>query len=225
MQPAVIRTVSRPSGLCRAAPNRGLDTWETHVPLTGCKHSPLPPPSFPQWDVRSAEMVQEYDRHLGAVNTITFVDNGRQFVTSSDDNTIRVWEMGIGVDVKYIADPEMHSMPYVSATTDGKFILTQSLDNQVLVFDTTKFKVNKKKQFTGHMVAGYACGVQASWDRRFVMSGDSNGLVHFWAWQRGGRALKTLRAHDKVTMDVQWHPKHASTIATCSWDGTVKIFQ
>jgi len=31
-------------------------------------------------------------RHLGAVNTVTFVDKGRRFVTTSDDKSLRVWE-------------------------------------------------------------------------------------------------------------------------------------
>ncbi|KAL9694636.1 hypothetical protein quinque_015664 [Culex quinquefasciatus] len=28
--------------------------------------------SFARWDTRSGDIVQEYDHHLGAVNTITF---------------------------------------------------------------------------------------------------------------------------------------------------------
>lgn len=44
--------------------------------------------------------LQEYDYHLSAVNTITFVDEGRRFVTTSDDKTIRVWELGIPVQVR-----------------------------------------------------------------------------------------------------------------------------
>ena len=50
-----------------------------------------------QWDTESGEVVQEYDRHLGAVNTITFVDENRRFVTTSDDKSLRVWEW-------YVAD-------------------------------------------------------------------------------------------------------------------------
>jgi WD40 repeat protein len=65
----------------------------------GCKFcAPLPvvlPPCF----LVGALFVQEYDYHLGAVNTITFVDEGRRFVTTSDDKTIRVWEYGIPVQV------------------------------------------------------------------------------------------------------------------------------
>lgn len=45
-----------------------------------------------QWDIESGEVVQEYDRHLGSVNTITFVDENRRFVTTSDDKSLRVWE-------------------------------------------------------------------------------------------------------------------------------------
>lgn len=49
--------------------------------------------AFPlQWDTRSGEIVQEYDRHLGAVNSITFIDQNRRFVSTSDDKSLRVWE-------------------------------------------------------------------------------------------------------------------------------------
>ena len=58
-------------------------------------------------------------RHLGAVNTITFVDENRRFVTTSDDKSLRVWEWDTPVDMKYIAEPNMHTMPFVSLSHDG----------------------------------------------------------------------------------------------------------
>ncbi|MEE6476008.1 hypothetical protein FKM82_010940 [Ascaphus truei] len=73
-----------------------------------------------QWDIRSGEIVQEYDRHLGAVNTITFVDENRRFVSTSDDKSLRVWEWDIPVDFKYIAEPSMHSMPAVTLSPNGE---------------------------------------------------------------------------------------------------------
>ena len=35
--------------------------------------------------------------------------------------------------IKYIADPSMHSLPAVTSSADNKFLLMQSLDNQVSV--------------------------------------------------------------------------------------------
>jgi pre-mRNA-processing factor 17 len=64
--------------------------------------------------VNTGDIQQEYDQHLGAVNTITFVDQNSRFVTTSDDKTLRVWEFGIPVVIKYIAEPDMHSMPAVA---------------------------------------------------------------------------------------------------------------
>ena len=119
------------------------------------------------WDTRSGEIVQEYDRHLGAVNTITFVDENRRFVSTSDDKSLRVWEWDIPVDMKYIADPGMHSMPAVTKSPNEKWLACQSLDNKICIFTCgEKFKPYKKKEFKGHMVAGYACGIDFSPEMR-----------------------------------------------------------
>lgn len=67
-----------------------------------------------KYDMNSGEITQEYDQHLGPVNTITFVDENRRFVTTSDDKTIRAWDFDIPVVIKYIAEPYMHSMPAVT---------------------------------------------------------------------------------------------------------------
>jgi len=56
-----------------------------------------------QYDSRAGnEVVQEYDHHLGAINTIEFVDENRRFMTTSDDRSLRVWEYGIPVEIKTI---------------------------------------------------------------------------------------------------------------------------
>lgn len=43
-----------------------------------------------QWDVRTGEVCQEYNYHLQPCNTINFFDDGRKFVTTSDDKKILV---------------------------------------------------------------------------------------------------------------------------------------
>ncbi|KAJ3673207.1 hypothetical protein LUZ60_006581 [Juncus effusus] len=177
-----------------------------------------------QWDLRSGEITQEYDQHLGAVNTITFVDNNRRFVTSSDDKSLRVWEFGIPVVIKYISEPHMHSMPAIGMHPNGNWLAAQSLDNQILIYGTReRFSLNKKKRFTGHIVAGYACQVNFSPDGKYVMSGDGEGKLWFWDW-KNCKVQRTLRCHDGVCIGCEWHPLETSKVATCGWDGTIKYW-
>mgnify|MGYP003876154177 CR=1 FL=1 len=92
--------------------------------------------------MRSGEITQEYNQHLGPVNTITFVDENRRFVTTSDDKTMRVWDFDIPVPIKLIADPAMHSMPAVGIDPKGKWLAATSLDNQIVLFGADTFKQN-----------------------------------------------------------------------------------
>ena len=52
----------------------------------------------------------------------------------------------------------------------GKWLGCQSMDNQILIYGAhNRFRLNKKKLFKGHMVAGYACQMDFSPDMRYIM--------------------------------------------------------
>nr|XP_018915708.1 PREDICTED: pre-mRNA-processing factor 17 [Bemisia tabaci] len=176
------------------------------------------------WDTRSGEIVQEYDRHLGAVNSITFVDENRRFVTTSDDKSLRVWEWDIPVDMKYIADPSMHSMPAVTLSPNQKWLACQSMDNKIVIFSAlNRFKLNRKKTFTGHMVAGYACNLDFSPDMSYIVSGDADGKCYVWDWKTT-KLFKKWKAHDAVCIAALWHPHEPSKVVTAGWDGLLKYW-
>ncbi|GJQ69365.1 hypothetical protein Trydic_g6490 [Trypoxylus dichotomus] len=176
------------------------------------------------WDIRSGDIVQEYDRHLGAVNSITFVDDNRRFVTTSDDKSLRVWEWDIPVDMKYIADPTMHSMPAVTPAPNGKWLACQSMDNKIVIFSAlNRFKMNRKKTFTGHMVAGYACSLDFSPDMSYLVSGDADGKCYVWDWKTT-KLYKKWKAHEDVCISVLWHPHEPSKLVSAGWDGLIKYW-
>lgn len=176
-----------------------------------------------QYDMRSGDITQEYDQHLGPVNTITFVDENRRFVTTSDDKTIRAWDFDIPVVIKYIAEPAMHSMPAVGLHPNNKWLAMQSLDNQVLIYSADTFKQNRKKRFTGHTIAGYACEIGFSPDGKFLSSGDGTGNLVFWDW-KSCKILKKIKCHDQVIISHTWLPNQSSKVVTASWDGLIKLW-
>lgn len=177
-----------------------------------------------QWDMRSGDMVQKYDEHLGPVNSICFVDEGRKFFSTSDDKKVFCWEYGIPVVSKHIAEPDMQSMPATALHPGGQWWVGQSQDNQILVYGAIrKVSLNTKKRYIGHLTTGYACQLGFSPDGRYLYSGDAEGRCFFWDWKTT-RLMKKMKCHDQVTIGCQWHPIESSKFATCSWDGTIKYW-
>ena len=183
-----------------------------------------------QWDTRTGNVEQEYDYHLGPVNSITFLDENRRFVSSSDDKSMRVWDYGVPIQIKYIADPGMQSMPSVALHPNSKWFCCQSLDNTIVTYSARdRFRANTKKTFRGHNNAGYAPQVSFSPDGQYVLSGDGEGRAFVWDFKTT-KYVKNLRAHEGVCSGAVWHPLDASKIATCGWGankdaaGTIKLW-
>jgi pre-mRNA-processing factor 17 len=196
------------------------DPDKSHNLLAGCSDRVIY-----QFDTDSGEIIQRYDMHRAAVNTITFVDDNQRFFSTSDDKSIRVWDYGVPFSVKFFSDPSMHSMPATYVRPDKRHILLQSLNNEIHTYHATdKFGRYKKKTFAGHLTAGYACGLSSSPDGKYVCSGDGNGHVYLWDWKSGKIARTLQKAHASVCIDVAWHPFEASKLFTCGWDGALKIW-
>jgi pre-mRNA-processing factor 17 len=177
-----------------------------------------------QFDTRSGNLVQEYDHHLGPVNTITFVDEDRRFITTSDDKSLRAWEYNIPVPIKFIAEPYMYAMVRAAPHPSGKYVAFQSGDNSIVVYAATdRFRQNRKKSYRGHNNAGYAIDVSISPDGQFVSSGDSGGYVCFWDWKTC-KMYHKFQAADGPVVCVQWHPQESSKVATAGLDGAIKYW-
>lgn len=178
-----------------------------------------------QYDCTTGAIVQEYNHHLQAVNSVTFIDDNRRFVSTSDDKKILVWEWNIPVPIKYISEPSMHSMPAVTIHPSGDYFAGQSLNNQIDVYGARdKYKISRKKVFRGHSTAGYACQIGFSPNGQYIMSGDAGGMLSFWDWKTT-KNFKKLKCHTGgPTMGAIWHPLEQSRVATCGWDGLIKYW-
>lgn len=178
-----------------------------------------------QFDTRTPnEIVQEYDHHLAAINTITFVDQNRRFMTTSDDKSLRAWDYNIPVPIKYIAEPDMYPMTNAAAHPSGKYVAYQSSDNQILVYGANdKFRQNRKKSYRGHNNAGLAVDLDCSPDGQFLASGDSGGFVCFWDWKTC-KMYHKLKAGNQAVTCVKWHPQETSKVASAGMDGEIRYW-
>ncbi|KAL9018725.1 MAG: hypothetical protein Q9185_003955 [Variospora sp. 1 TL-2023] len=213
--------ISRFQTSTKAVPHvlRFYPSTDTHEFLVGTSDKKIV-----QFDTRSGEMTQEYDHHLQAVNTITFCDENRRFITTSDDRSLRAWEYNIPVPIKYIAEPHLFSLVRATPHPNGKSVAFQSADNQIVVYASTdRFRQNRKKSFRGHNTAGYAIDVSISPDGQFLMSGDSSGFVCFWDF-KSCKMWHKIQAHEGATVCAQWHPKESSKVATAGLDGAIKYW-
>jgi len=178
-----------------------------------------------QWDLKSGETVQEYNHHLQAVSSVLFTDDGKRFVSTSDDKKMLIWEYGIPVPMKYISDPTMHAIPTTGLHPQGQFFSAQSMDNEIHVYGARdRFRRIRKKVFKGHTNAGFACQMTYSPNGRFMASGDGEGRLFVWDW-KSTKQIRRFRAHDDgPCIDAQWHPLEPSWVATAGWDGVIKLW-
>ncbi|KAK4159532.1 WD40-repeat-containing domain protein [Cladorrhinum sp. PSN259] len=181
-----------------------------------------------QYDSRAGnETVQEYDHHLGAINTLEFIDDSRRFMSTSDDRSLRVWEYGIPVEIKTISEPDMFALTKSAKHPSGKYVLYQCSDNSIVAYSagSDKFRQHRKKAWRGHNTAGSAIGLTCSPDGQFVVSGDTGGTVCFWDF-------KTCKMYTKLTVDsgggsvncVAWSQQETSKVFTAGAKGEIKLW-
>ncbi|KAK0721215.1 WD40-repeat-containing domain protein [Apiosordaria backusii] len=181
-----------------------------------------------QYDSRAGnETVQEYDHHLGAINTLEFIDDSRRFMSTSDDRSLRVWEYGIPVEIKTISEPDMFALTKSAQHPSGKYVLYQCSDNSIVAYSSgsDKFRQNRKKAWRGHNTAGSAIGLTCSPDGQFVASGDTGGSVCFWDF-------KTCKLYSKLTADssggaincVAWSEQETSKVFTAGAKGEIRLW-
>ena len=230
-----VRVWDSETGACKhvMSPNRKMcfcvDFYpkDDHILLAGASDNKIY-----QWDLRTPspdgtpQIVQEYNHHLQAVNSVTFVDDDRRFVSTADDKKIFIWEYGIPVPIKYISEPHMQSVPVVEMHPSGNFWCGQSLDNSIVTYQAKeKMKQLRKKTFRGHSNIGYSLGLTFSPNGKFLASGDGNGRIVIWDF-KSLRLLRKIHAHDNgPCSDLLWHPIEPSTLITAGWDNTIKLWE
>ena len=160
------------------------------------------------------------------MNVVCFYDKGRKFVSSSDDKKLLCWDYGYNPPTREIQGPHMTSMPAMTVRKDssGEHILCEALNNQIAVYKCMDSLVHHpRKRFHGHKVGSFAIQPVVSPDGEFVGSGDCEGNLWFWSWNKCN-VIKKLPAHKGACAGMAWHPVESSYVASSGWDGVIKLW-
>jgi WD40 repeat protein len=93
------------------------------------------------WEVASGMQVRNFRGHEGTVCCIALSPNGRMLASAGyGDKTVRVWDVFTGKEIAKFAG---HSGPVntVAWSPDGKMLASGSSDTTILVWDTSRLKV------------------------------------------------------------------------------------
>eukprot|EP01120_Amphizonella_sp_Union-15-10_P016223 TRINITY_DN8486_c0_g1_i2.p1 TRINITY_DN8486_c0_g1~~TRINITY_DN8486_c0_g1_i2.p1 ORF type:complete len:411 (-),score=66.71 TRINITY_DN8486_c0_g1_i2:103-1335(-) len=184
------------------------------------------------WDVRSHSVVTEFKGLFGQVQSLEFINKGKQFVSCTDitkrnstDKAIMVWDFDSAVILSNQVYQEAYPCTCVKVHPQSSHFLAQSNGGYIAIFSCNKpYKLNKRKRYEGHQVSGYHIGFDISPDGSLVGTGSATGEIFFYNYY-SSKIIKKFGAHSRVCMDLQFHPVLGSTVASCSWDGGICLWE
>ncbi|MEH1951676.1 MAG: AAA-like domain-containing protein [Nostoc sp.] len=155
--------------------------------------------------------------HAKGVNSVSFSPNGKILASASSDNTVRLWDIATGKEIKTLTG-HTKGVNSVSFSPNGKILASASSDNTVRLWDIATGK--EIKTFTGHTKG--VNSVSFSPDSKILASANSDNTVKLWDTTTG-KQIKTLTGQTNPVIGISFSP-NGKILATASSDRTVKLW-
>ncbi|OXB76931.1 UNVERIFIED_CONTAM: hypothetical protein H355_002402 [Colinus virginianus] len=165
------------------------------------------------WNIKSLSKVADCRGHMSWVHCVSFSSDGSLFLTSSEDQTIRIWETN---KVCKSSDAVLKSEIDV-VFHDGE-VMILAIYNQKhiqLINGNTDSVIIQTEPQESHI-----CCCCLSEDLKFAAFGQENGAIKVWNWQLNECVF--LRGHKEAIRDFALLEN--SKLLSWSFDGTVKIW-
>ncbi|CAM8900851.1 unnamed protein product [Rhodiola kirilowii] len=183
------------------------------------------------YDIRAGKVIHEYNRRLGPILDVEFINDAKQFVSSSDvsgsnisENSIIVWDVLRQVPLSNQVYVEAFTCPSIKSHPSDPNFIVQSNGNYIAIFSSTPpYRLDKYKRYEGHGVAGFPIKCSFSLNGDTIVSGSYDGHIYFYNYH-SSQLIKKSKAYEQPCIDVAFHPIMPNVLATCSWDGAVSIF-
>lgn len=155
--------------------------------------------------------------HTSGVHTVAFSPDGRSLVSGSDDNTIKLWDVSNGREIRTLKG-HGEVVRSVAFSPDSHSVATGNSDGTLKLWDVVSGR--ELRTLSGHSEA--VRSVAFSPDGRSLISGSDDKTVKLWDVSNG-REIRTLKGHGEAVSAVVFSPD-GKIVASGSYDGTLKLW-
>ncbi|XP_054423641.1 WD repeat-containing protein 25 [Pteronotus mesoamericanus] len=188
-------------------------------------------PEVKAWDIRTGKVVRSYKATIQQTLDILFLQDGSEFLSSTDassrdsaDRTIIAWDFRSSAKISNQIFHERYTCPSLALHPREPVFLAQTNGNYLALFSAVwPYRMSRRRRYEGHKVEGYSVGCECSPDGDLLVTGSADGRVLLYCFRTASRA-RTLHGHTQACVGATFHPVLPSVLATCSWEGDVKIW-
>ncbi|XP_006879236.1 PREDICTED: WD repeat-containing protein 25 [Elephantulus edwardii] len=183
------------------------------------------------WDFRIGKVVRGYKAAVQQTLDILFLQEGSEFLSSTDassrdsaDRTIIAWDFRTSAKISNQIFHERYTCPSLTLHPREPVFLAQTNGNYLALFSAVwPYRMCRRRRYEGHKVEGYSVGCECSPDGDLLMTGSADGRILLYGFRTASWA-RTLQGHTQACVGVTFHPVLPSVLASCSWDGDVKVW-
>jgi WD40 repeat protein len=125
-------------------------------------------------------LVRAFAGHTGSVNDVALSGDGRIAVSASWDNTLKVWDVGSGRELRTLAG-HTRGVTGVALSGDGRLAVSASSDKTLKVWDLSSGR--ELRTLASHTSS--VSGVALSGDGRIAVSASSDHALRVWEVETG----------------------------------------
>lgn len=172
------------------------------------------------WNINSGEEISRFEGHQGVVQDVTISPNARFALSSSQDGTVRLWELTHGALLEIY---EAYDSP-----EDNIFSIAHAPNNDSVVAGGDNPMLVQIDMATGDVIQTYEGHRERVWTIQFSPDGDhlfsAGNERAIWMWDSNtAEVVQTFEGHEETITTIDISPD-GTRMVSGSNDGTVRLW-